>query len=164
MSVIWLRFSELSIEYFNEVVFYKIGIFFRKPIKIDYNTTTSSRAKNAKVCIVTDLAKHLIPDFTLQGEIFIMEYEYIHQFCFKCGRVGHNGCQSVILKAIFFLLVWICYKLDFAILMRIFMGNGCIILFILILCMYVFYSIQQMIWCVEFSLNTDDHIIGSCGI
>ena len=68
---------------------YRIAKKLRNPIKVDFNTTTSSRGKYARVCVQIDLAKPLIPGYKLAEKKYNAVYEFIHQLCYKCGKMGH---------------------------------------------------------------------------
>ncbi|KAL7173820.1 hypothetical protein ACSBR2_033142 [Camellia fascicularis] len=59
-SALWVRFPQLPIEYYDEKMLFHIAKTIGKPLKIDLNTTTSSRGKYARVCIEMDLNKPLI--------------------------------------------------------------------------------------------------------
>ena len=78
-------------EYFNEKVLLMISTFFGKPLKTDIITVTSSRGKFTCICVVVDLAKPLIPAYTLYRHSYKVEYEFIHNLCYKCWQVGHMG-------------------------------------------------------------------------
>ncbi|KAL7173822.1 hypothetical protein ACSBR2_033144 [Camellia fascicularis] len=64
-SALWIRFPQLPIKYYDEKVLFHISKTMGKPLKIDLNTTTSSRGKYARVCIEMDLNKPLISFFAI---------------------------------------------------------------------------------------------------
>ena len=78
-------------EYYNERVLFRISKTLGKLLKIDHNTATTTCGKYARICIQVDFAEPLIPNYTLQDKVYRVEYECIHSFCFKCGRMGHHG-------------------------------------------------------------------------
>ncbi|KAI8026706.1 hypothetical protein LOK49_LG02G03142 [Camellia lanceoleosa] len=60
-TAVWVRFSELPIEYFHEQVLYVIAKQIGKPLKIDLTTAIATRGRFARVCIEVDLHKPLCP-------------------------------------------------------------------------------------------------------
>ncbi|XP_028077874.1 uncharacterized protein LOC114279793 [Camellia sinensis] len=89
-TAVWVRFLELSIEYYQEKVLYAIAKAIGKPLKIDWNTAMVTRRKFARVCVEMDLSKPLKPKFMLEGMVYSIEYESLHSFCFLCGRIDHQ--------------------------------------------------------------------------
>ena len=59
-------------------------------VKIDELTSIHSGAKFARICIVIDLRRKLIPTFTALGKDFLVAYERLHLVCFNCGKYGHK--------------------------------------------------------------------------
>ncbi|KAG8496977.1 hypothetical protein CXB51_008208 [Gossypium anomalum] len=59
-TTVWIQLSGLPLEYFNEVLV-KVGKLVGRPIKLDSNTTYTTRGKFARICIEIDLSKPLIP-------------------------------------------------------------------------------------------------------
>ncbi|XP_019177882.1 PREDICTED: uncharacterized protein LOC109173079 [Ipomoea nil] len=86
----WLRFPSLLIEYFDEDFLKKIGKNIGRPVKIDTATDFVSKGKFARVCVELDISKPLLPMFVIEGVEWPIEYEGIHQICFKCGTYGHR--------------------------------------------------------------------------
>lgn len=60
-------------------------------IKIDANTTSSTRGRFARVAVTISLAKPLVCQFLLDGKVQKVEYEGLPVICFTCGRYGHNN-------------------------------------------------------------------------
>ncbi|KAL7225627.1 hypothetical protein ACSBR1_020899 [Camellia fascicularis] len=89
-TVIWVRFPNLLIEYYNEKILYHITKVIGVPLKIDINTTMEARGKYARVCIEMDLRKPLISHFSIGKHTYGVEYEHLHSLCFSCGRIGHR--------------------------------------------------------------------------
>ncbi|XP_028057099.1 uncharacterized protein LOC114261089 [Camellia sinensis] len=89
-TAVWVRFSELPIEYFQEKVLYTIARQIGTPLKINLTTAMAIRGRFARVCVEVDLRKPLCPRFLLGKKNYIIEYESIHSFCFYCGRVDHR--------------------------------------------------------------------------
>lgn len=57
----WIRFRELSVEYYDKEALFQIAKAAGKPIKVDFATNQLTRARYARVCIIMDLAKPLVP-------------------------------------------------------------------------------------------------------
>ncbi|RYR46120.1 hypothetical protein Ahy_A07g031869 isoform A [Arachis hypogaea] len=55
-------------------------------LKVDELTSIHSRGKFARICVKIDLNKKLIPYILALGKDFKLEYEGLHQICFKCER------------------------------------------------------------------------------
>ncbi|XP_019158517.1 PREDICTED: uncharacterized protein LOC109155288 [Ipomoea nil] len=86
----WIRFPSLPIEYFDDDFLKKIGDVIGKPLKIDVTSSTASKGKFARVCVELDITKPLLSRFVLNWTEWPIEYEGIHQICFKCGIYGHR--------------------------------------------------------------------------
>lgn len=86
-----LRFPELPTEYYDAKALERIAKRLGKPIKTDYNTATSTRGKYARVFVEVDLSQSLIPAYTIEGKSYNVEYEFIHNLCLNCGKVGHRS-------------------------------------------------------------------------
>ncbi|KAL7243796.1 hypothetical protein ACSBR1_016088 [Camellia fascicularis] len=95
-TALWVRFPQLPIEYYNEKVLFHVAKAIRKPLKVDLNTVMSARGRYARVCVEVNLTKPLISRFAIGKYTYIVEYEYLHYFCFQCEKVGHRKeyCSS----------------------------------------------------------------------
>ncbi|KAJ1391162.1 Zinc finger, CCHC-type [Sesbania bispinosa] len=99
-AVVWVRVSNLPIEFYDRRVLWRIGNVLGKTVKIDANTLresgkfngdfTTERAKFAHIYIEVDLNNILVSKFLLEGRVYPIEYEGLHLVCFKCGRYGHK--------------------------------------------------------------------------
>lgn len=92
----WVRIPNLYVEYFDKLIFHKIGSKIGKVIKIDRNTESMDRGQYVRFCIKVDLAKPLLSKFKLNGRIWKIQYEGLKMICFKCGHLGHkeDKCES----------------------------------------------------------------------
>ncbi|KAJ1376676.1 Zinc finger, CCHC-type [Sesbania bispinosa] len=98
--VVWVRIPGLPVEYYDRSILRRIGNVIGKTVKIDGNSLMGStgplrelfsiRAKFARLCVEVDLRKVMISRFILNGKVFLVEYEGLHQVCFSCGRYGHR--------------------------------------------------------------------------
>ncbi|XP_019163602.1 PREDICTED: uncharacterized protein LOC109159944 [Ipomoea nil] len=86
----WICFPSLPIEYFDDDFLKKIGKVIGRPIKIDVTSGLASKGKFAKVCAELDISKPLLSNFVINGTEWPIEYEGIHQICFKCGIYSHR--------------------------------------------------------------------------
>lgn len=60
---------------------YSVG----RTIKVNINTQDTVHVKFTHVCVEMDHGKLLLPSVTLYGRKQQVEYEGLHQICFKCG-------------------------------------------------------------------------------
>ncbi|KAJ4834127.1 hypothetical protein Tsubulata_012614 [Turnera subulata] len=95
-TLAWVRLPGLPLMYyyddFLETVARGVGCL----IRVDSNTSTTSRALYARMCMEIDLTLPLIPDVTIHSEHFKVHYEGLHIICMSCGTYGHNAsaCTS----------------------------------------------------------------------
>jgi len=89
-TALWVRLPRLPIEWFDEKALFQIGSKLGRPIKIDFNSVSSTRGKYARICIEVDLSKSLIPLYKLDGRKYRVESEFLLYICFKCGKIGHK--------------------------------------------------------------------------
>jgi hypothetical protein len=87
--VVWVRISELPIEYYDAKILHYIGNRIGKTVKVDRNTLFQERGKYARVCVEVDLNKPLLAMFELKEEVYKVEYEGLHLLCRTCGKFGH---------------------------------------------------------------------------
>ncbi|KAE8693055.1 hypothetical protein F3Y22_tig00110819pilonHSYRG00250 [Hibiscus syriacus] len=59
-------------------------------VKIDYNTNSGERGRFARLTILVNLNKPLIPCIKIDGFWQKIEYEGLQQICFHCGVYGHS--------------------------------------------------------------------------
>lgn len=88
--LVWVRFPNLPIEYYDYEFLMKIGKKIGEPKYIDQATNIVSRGRFARMCVEVDITKPLLSKFKLRRRIRRIEYEGIHLVCFKCGIYGHN--------------------------------------------------------------------------
>ncbi|XP_031131901.1 uncharacterized protein LOC116033288 [Ipomoea triloba] len=88
--LVWVRFPNLSVEYYNLLTLRKIGNKLGRTVQVDHTTSLVSRGKFARVCVEIDLTKPLISRFTLEEKVWQVAYEGMHLVCFTCGLYGHR--------------------------------------------------------------------------
>lgn len=87
---VWVRFPELTIQFYNKQFLRRVGNRLRKILRIDETTLLASRGRFARVSIEVDLDQPLISKFMFRRRLRRMEYEGLHSVCFQCGRYGHR--------------------------------------------------------------------------
>ncbi|KAL4302118.1 hypothetical protein GQ457_10G024680 [Hibiscus cannabinus] len=97
--IVWMRLPGLPYRYYSKALFQVIASIVGKVVKIDYNTKAVERGKFARLAILVNLNKPLIPCIGIDGMVQKLEYEGLSQICFKCGTYGHSkdGCGNTIL-------------------------------------------------------------------
>jgi hypothetical protein len=93
---VWLRIPKLPLELYNAEFLWRIGSSLGTMLKIDRLTSIHSRGKFARICVELDLDKPLFSHILIRGHKLFLEYEGLHQICFKCGCYGHKSehCQD----------------------------------------------------------------------
>jgi len=94
--LMWVRFPELPIEYYDKSALFEIAKLLRKPFKVDYATDSISRGRYARVYIKIDITKALVPQIWVEDSWRRIEYENLHNLCLGCGMIGHlkNQCRA----------------------------------------------------------------------
>lgn len=87
---VWVRIPELPLELYNDMFLTRVGSTLGHMLKVDRLTSIHSRGQFARICVEVDLAKPLIPQVMVRGEILNLEYEGLHSVCFNCGVYGHR--------------------------------------------------------------------------
>lgn len=93
--VIWVRFPNMPMEYYDPVWLLGIGKKIGTPLRVDVSTASADRGRYARICVEIDLSKPLFSKFRLRKKVKRVEYEGINVICFGCGRYGHRKehCQ-----------------------------------------------------------------------
>lgn len=86
----WVRFPWLLIEYYTEEWLHKAGNTIGRIIKVDDTTLVTSQGKFARVCVEIGLDKSLVSSYGMRGEEGQLQYEGLHELCFKCGKYGQR--------------------------------------------------------------------------
>ncbi|KAI9112960.1 hypothetical protein K1719_016074 [Acacia pycnantha] len=94
--VAWVQVPGLALRYYHKSTLRAIGKLLGEVVKIDYMTESRGRGKYARVAVLTDLQKPLIPWIKVDGKIYGVEYEGLPLICFSCGKYGHTKekCQG----------------------------------------------------------------------
>ncbi|KAI9096018.1 hypothetical protein K1719_026165 [Acacia pycnantha] len=88
--VVWVRLPGLSFRYYHKSTLRVIGALLGEVVKIDYRTETRGRGKYARLAVIVDLQKPLVPWIKVDVRAYGVEYEGLPHICFKCGKVGHT--------------------------------------------------------------------------
>ncbi|XP_028796151.1 uncharacterized protein LOC114751650 [Neltuma alba] len=93
---VWVRMPKVPLEYYDEEALTFIGNRIGETIKVDLNTSCQLRGHYARICVLVDLTKQLMPGFSLDNEDYHLEYEGLHMLCTECGWYGHRSevCPS----------------------------------------------------------------------
>ncbi|KAI9117672.1 hypothetical protein K1719_011838 [Acacia pycnantha] len=96
--VVWIRIPGLSFRYYHKSTLRAIGTLLGEVVKIDYMTETRGRGKYARVAILIDLLRPLIPWIKVDGKTYGIEYEGLPHICFACGKYGHTEkkCPDIV--------------------------------------------------------------------
>ncbi|KAI9093300.1 hypothetical protein K1719_027314 [Acacia pycnantha] len=94
-DVVWIRIPGLSFRYYHKSTLRAIGRLLGEVFKIDYMTESRGRGRYARIAVLVDLHKPLVPWIKVDGKTFGVEYEGLPLICFECGRFGHakDKCQ-----------------------------------------------------------------------
>ncbi|XP_072054155.1 uncharacterized protein [Arachis hypogaea] len=74
----WMRFSGLSIDFYDRTILRRIGNLIGRTVKVDNNTANLCREKFTRLCVKVDLTKPLMKKYLINGEEYHVEYEEIH--------------------------------------------------------------------------------------
>ncbi|KAL4278157.1 hypothetical protein GQ457_03G033120 [Hibiscus cannabinus] len=88
--VVWARLSGLPYRYYTKSMFRFIANAIGKIIKIDYNTKEGKRGRFARIAVVIDLNKPLVPSLVIDDKRQITKYEGLPMICYSCGKFGHT--------------------------------------------------------------------------
>ncbi|KAI9079857.1 hypothetical protein K1719_038103 [Acacia pycnantha] len=88
--VTWVRLPDLPIPLFDKKFLLNLGNSIGRAIRLDVRTTQKARRKFARMCVVLDLTKPLIPEFMVEGQTLSIVYESMGCLCTKCGMIGHR--------------------------------------------------------------------------
>ncbi|KAI9100091.1 hypothetical protein K1719_024309 [Acacia pycnantha] len=87
--VAWVRIPGLSFRYYHKSTLRAIGSLLGEVVKMDYMTETKGRGKYARLAVLMDLQKPLVPWILVDGNRHGVEYEGLPLICFECGLYGH---------------------------------------------------------------------------
>ncbi|KAF7815130.1 uncharacterized protein G2W53_029099 [Senna tora] len=93
---IWIRNTNLPLEFYNGRFLFKIGSLIGKTLKLDLETSITTRGKFARICVEIKLGRKLKPMIEVKGRRYNVEYEGLHLIYFTCGKYGHtqNFCMK----------------------------------------------------------------------
>lgn len=83
--VVWVKFPELPIEFYDLEVLKEIGCVIGPLLRIDSYTATGSRGSYARLCIQLDRNKPLITSLKVGRLVQQVMYEGLSSLCFYCG-------------------------------------------------------------------------------
>ncbi|KAL4386946.1 hypothetical protein GQ457_09G028280 [Hibiscus cannabinus] len=98
--VVWVRLPGLPYRYYSKALFRRIAVVVGDVVRVDYNTKAGERGKFARLAILVDLNKPLVPCIGIDDFVQKLEYEGLQNVCFKCGIYGHSQdlCSPTVRK------------------------------------------------------------------
>ncbi|KAE8681993.1 hypothetical protein F3Y22_tig00111277pilonHSYRG00016 [Hibiscus syriacus] len=88
--IIWVRVPGLPYRYYSKSLFRMIAAEIEKVIKIDFNTNAGERGKFAKLAVVVDLNKSLLPWIGIDGFVQRLKYKAYHTFAFVVESMANR--------------------------------------------------------------------------
>ncbi|KAI9085351.1 hypothetical protein K1719_032728 [Acacia pycnantha] len=89
--VAWARISGLSFKYYHKSTLRAIGSLLGEVVKIDYLTETKGRGKYARIAVLMDLLKPLVPWIMVDGKKHGVEYEGHLSYAMNVGCMDIRG-------------------------------------------------------------------------
>jgi hypothetical protein len=89
-TLVWIRFPDLSLLYYDESVLLGLASVVGTPIKVDTNTLKVERGRFARVCVEIDLTMPVVGKVNVNGHWYNVQYEGLHIICGGCGCYGHH--------------------------------------------------------------------------
>lgn len=80
--MVWIRFPELPLEYYDKKAMFAIAEKVGKPIKVDYATDNVARGRYARVCIELELSRALVSKVWVAKAWQGVEYKNLSLVCF----------------------------------------------------------------------------------
>lgn len=90
---VWIKIPKLPLKLYNSKFLCRVGSALGTMLQIDKVTSIHSRGKFARIYVEIDLAQPLTSHLMVRGHKLLLEYEGLHQICFRCGRYGHKREQ-----------------------------------------------------------------------
>lgn len=88
--IVWIRLSELPIEYYKPSVLWELGQAIGPVLRVDTHTTTKSKGRFARIYVQINFEKPLIKLIWTGGIEQLVLYEGINSLCFSYDCVGHK--------------------------------------------------------------------------
>ncbi|KAE8676059.1 hypothetical protein F3Y22_tig00111634pilonHSYRG00065 [Hibiscus syriacus] len=95
--IYWVRLLGLPYRYYSKAIFCRIAMVIGQVVKIDYSTNSGERGRFARLAVLVNLNKPLIPCLKIDRFWEKIEYEGLQQICFQCGVYRHSKdvCGSI---------------------------------------------------------------------
>ncbi|KAI9086006.1 hypothetical protein K1719_032083 [Acacia pycnantha] len=88
--IAWVRIPGLSFRYYHKITLRVIGALLGEVVKIDYLKESRGRGRFARLAILIDLHKSLVPWIKADGMSYRVEYEGLPHIYFSCSKYGHT--------------------------------------------------------------------------
>ncbi|KAF7814603.1 reverse transcriptase [Senna tora] len=89
-SSVWVRLTNLPIEFFNPGVLVRIGNAMGSFLGMDEPTHSLTLARYARICVLVDLKKKIPSAIDLTNYCQQVSVEGISGFCMECGGTSHS--------------------------------------------------------------------------
>ncbi|KAL8139415.1 hypothetical protein V2J09_005436 [Rumex salicifolius] len=86
---VWVRLSNLPMNYYHRAILKGIAEGLGKPVKVDMTTLKLERGRFARVCVEVNLKRPLKGTVLVNGERYFVSYEGLSNICSGCGVYGH---------------------------------------------------------------------------
>ncbi|KAL4297268.1 hypothetical protein GQ457_12G007760 [Hibiscus cannabinus] len=88
--IVWVHLPRLPYKYYTKALFRRIAAVMGRVVKVDYNTQAGERGKFARLAIMVDLNKPILPCVGIDCFVQKLEYEGLQNICYSCGVYGHS--------------------------------------------------------------------------
>lgn len=84
-----IRLPALHYRYYTKGLIRALASAIGTVIKVGYDTNEGRRGKFARIAMVVDMSKPLVPFLGIDGKKQSIVYEGLPSICYECGKVGH---------------------------------------------------------------------------
>ena len=91
LVVVWVRFHELPIEYYDAEVLRQLGRALGTVLRVDMHIATEAQGRYACVCVQVDVSKPLVTSVCIGQRNQLVTYEGVSKLCFSHSRLGHRN-------------------------------------------------------------------------
>ncbi|XP_016706963.1 uncharacterized protein [Gossypium hirsutum] len=87
--IAWIRLPGLHYFYYTKGLVRALASVIGNVVKVDYNTIDGTRGKFARVAVVVDISKPLVPFIGVDRKKQTIVYESLPSIYYTCGKVSH---------------------------------------------------------------------------
>lgn len=90
------KVTGINYRYYTKGLVRALAKAIGKVVKVDYNTMDGNRGKFARVVVIIDISKPLVPFLGIDGKQQVVVYKGLPTICYICGKVGHikKSCKQ----------------------------------------------------------------------